>query len=73
MLIKEIFKKELERTIEGVIKADDDRLYKTELEEFVITKEIEQRLETFLGLYNNYQNVNGAWISGFYGAANLIY
>ncbi|HAG22260.1 MAG TPA: BREX system P-loop protein BrxC, partial [Synergistaceae bacterium] len=68
MLIKELFKKRIDRPIEGVIKADDDEHLFDEIEEYVITNEINQRLTEFLEYYNDYQGVNGAWISGFFGS-----
>ena len=68
MKLKSIFEKRVDRPIEGVIKADDDSGLKTEVEEYVLTNEIEKRLENFLDAYNNYENANGVWISGFFGS-----
>jgi hypothetical protein len=68
MALVEIFEKPINRSIEGVIKADDDTNLNQELEEYVITNEIEGKLENFLEAYNNYQNANGVWISGFFGS-----
>lgn len=68
MKLRNIFEKPIDRHIEGVIKADDESALRTEVEEYVITNEIAKRLEEFLDAYNNYQGVNGAWISGFYGS-----
>lgn len=66
--LRDIFAKQVDRPIEGVIKADDTASLRTELEEYVITNEIGQRLERFLHGYNNYETANGAWISGFFGS-----
>ncbi len=66
--MKEIFLKPVDRSIDGVIKADDDASLKIELEEYVITGEIATRLEQFLIAYNNYGTANGVWISGFFGS-----
>jgi len=66
-LLKDIFQRPVDRAIEGVIKADDEAGLKTELEEYVLTNEIEGRLEQFLDAYNNYETANGVWISGFFG------
>ncbi len=63
-----IFAKPIDRPIDGVIKADDEASLRVELEEYVITAEIEQRLEQFLDAYNNYTSANGVWISGFFGS-----
>ncbi|MDM8537802.1 BREX system P-loop protein BrxC [Desulfobacterales bacterium HSG17] len=68
MKLKTIFEKPVDRPIEGVIKADDEAGLWLEVEEYVLTNEVEKRLESFLDAYNNYQGANGAWISGFFGS-----
>ncbi|HAU2155475.1 TPA: BREX system P-loop protein BrxC [Legionella pneumophila] len=68
MTLKTIFKKPLDRPIEGVIKADDAASLRLEIEEYVLTNEVEKRLESFLDAYNNYEGANGVWISGFFGS-----
>ena len=67
MNIAQLFKKDINRHIEGVIKAEDAAVLKNELEEFVITDEIRSYLETFFENYNEGSS-NGAWISGFFGS-----
>jgi len=67
-LLSDIFEKSIDRAIDGVIKADDEASLRIELDEYVITGEIGQRLEQFLEAYNNYQTSNGVWISGFFGS-----
>ncbi|MBP0463878.1 BREX system P-loop protein BrxC [Roseomonas sp. PWR1] len=66
--LRDIFEKPVDRAIEGVIKADDEASLKVELEEYVITNEIERQFEKFLDAYNNYGTANGVWISGFFGS-----
>lgn len=66
--LKTIFKKPVDRPIEGVIKADDEASLRLELEEYVLTNEVEKRLEAFLDAYNNYEGANGVWVSGFFGS-----
>lgn len=68
MTLKSIFNKPIDRPIEGVIKADDEASLRIEIEEYVLTNEVEKRLESFLSVYNNYQGANGVWISGFFGS-----
>lgn len=68
MTLKTIFQKPIDRPIEGVIKADDEASLRIEIEEYVLTNEIEKRLEEFLHAYNNYQGANGVWVSGFFGS-----
>lgn len=66
--MRDIFEKPVDRAIDGVIKADDEASLRVELDEYVITGEIGQRLEQFLEAYNNYKTANGVWISGFFGS-----
>jgi hypothetical protein len=66
--LKTIFKKPVDRPIEGVIKADDEASLHLEIEEYVLTNEVEKRLESFLDAYNNYEGANGVWVSGFFGS-----
>jgi energy-coupling factor transporter ATP-binding protein EcfA2 len=67
-MLRDIFLKPVDRAIDGVIKADDEASLRIELDEYVITGEIGQRLEQFLEAYNNYRTANGVWISGFFGS-----
>ena len=67
MLLNEIFAKDVQRPIEGVIKADDTAHLRTEVEEYVLTNEAAKELELLLEAYTNYTNANGVWISGFFG------
>lgn len=66
--LRDIFAKPVDRSIDGVIKADDMGSLLTELDEYVITNEIGARLGDFLDAYNNYDTANGVWISGFFGS-----
>ena len=68
MTLKTIFSKPVDRPIEGVIKADDEASLHLEIEEYVLTNEVEKRLESFLDAYNNYEGANGVWVSGFFGS-----
>lgn len=68
MTLKRIFNKPIDRPIEGVIKADDEESLRLEIEEYVLTNEVEKRLESFLDAYNKYEGANGVWISGFFGS-----
>jgi predicted ATPase len=66
--IRSLFKKDIARRIDGVIKADDDSALPVELEEYVVTNEVAKRLEEFLHAYNDGKVGNGVWISGFFGS-----
>jgi hypothetical protein len=68
MLLENLFEKSVDRSIEGVIKADDNASLLQELDEYVITDEVGKRLDNFLDAYNSYAGANGVWISGFFGS-----
>lgn len=67
-LIGQMFERRVDRPIEGVIKADDELHLKQEVDEYVVTKEVERRLDHFLQAYNEPGFSNGVWISGFFGS-----
>ncbi|WP_271393758.1 BREX system P-loop protein BrxC [Aequorivita sinensis] len=68
MIIKDFFEKDINRNIETVIKADDRDQISNEVEEYVITNEIGEKIRDLFQAYNNYAGVNGVWISGFFGS-----
>ena len=68
MIIKDFFKKDINRTIETVIKADDRDHISDEVAEYVITNEIAKKIRDFFQSYNDYEGANGVWISGFFGS-----
>ena len=68
MKLNKIFKDDIFRPIEGVIKADDETNILSEVNEYVITKEIGKKLGEFLDAYLGNKNANGVWISGFFGS-----
>ena len=68
MKIQELFLKPIDRAIEGVIKADDERHLQTELEEYVVTRDVARGLGVFTDRYLNEPSANGVWISGFFGS-----
>lgn len=68
MKITSIFEKDIERQIDGVIKADDIDALQKEVEEYVVTDEVKKSLAQFFDAYNYYGNSNGVWISGFFGS-----
>ena len=73
-MIKDIFKKEIDRKIEGVIKADiidDDSIF-NEVDEYVVTDELNKKFDNFFDIYASTigkpsQSI-GVWISGFFGS-----
>lgn len=68
MKLTEIFAKDITRSIEGVVKADDADNLSIEVNEYVLTNEIAKGLEHLLETYTHYTNANGVWISGFFGS-----
>jgi len=79
MQVKELFAKQIDRPINGVIKADqaDSESIWQELDEYVITKELDIHFRRFFGAYldaldhPNDPNITGkigVWISGFFGS-----
>ena len=68
MKIHELFLKPVDRPIDGVIKADDERNLQTELEEYVVTRDVARGLGIFTDRYLTELTANGVWISGFFGS-----
>ena len=68
MKIHELFLKPVDRPIDGVIKADDARNLQIELEEYVVTRDVNKGLGIFTDRYLTELTANGVWISGFFGS-----
>lgn len=68
MKLNEIFLKDVNRSIEGVVKADDVDHLGVEVEEYVFTNDAAKGVGPLLEEYTNYTNANGVWISGFFGS-----
>lgn len=76
MNIEQIFFKQLSRPINGVVKADqsDNATVFQELEEYVVTNELEKHFRSFFDSYKtphsdpSIANRVGVWISGFFGS-----
>lgn len=74
MVIEQLFQKDINRKINGVVKVgqDGDDILVQELDEYVITKDLKKHFITF---FNNYGESFreetadiGVWISGFFGS-----
>ena len=74
MQLQHIYRSDINRDINGVIKVaqDDERSIEQELREYIITRELRKHFNTF---FNNYEkSLNyptdkiGVWISGFFGS-----
>lgn len=68
MIIKQIFDLPIDRNIETVIKADDRDNISNEVAEYVITREIGNKIADLFSMYTDYAGANGVWISGFFGS-----
>ena len=79
MRIQNLFQKDIFRPINGVVKADqlDESSVWQELEEFVVTKELDQHLRRFFSSYCEAMDKTGdpdvagrigVWVSGFFGS-----
>lgn len=68
MQLNDIFVKQIDRQIEGVIKADDESQLRTEIEEYVITDVISKELTAFFNDYLHSTIINGVWMAGFFGS-----
>ena len=79
MLIKNLFERDIFRPINGVVKADqlDDSSVWQELDEFVITRELDHHFRKFMSWYVESVDQGktpdpdgkmGIWISGFFGS-----
>lgn len=68
MTIRDIFQKPVDRHIDGVIKADDQRRLLDEVQEYVITAETHTALNRLVDQYLHNKSINGVWISGFFGS-----
>ncbi|WP_099222167.1 BREX system P-loop protein BrxC [Listeria costaricensis] len=74
MKIEEMFQKQITRDIQGVIKVGQTQTetIRQELEEYVVTQELEAHLERFFTAYEKSISTStdkmGVWISGFFGS-----
>lgn len=77
MKIESIFAKDINRAINGVIKADQSDKAYNELEEYVITKEVDRHLRQFVDAFllgidrkkdADVSAKMGVWVSGFFGS-----
>lgn len=74
MKIQDMFLKDIDRSINGVIKVmqTDNRNRRQELEEYVITRELQKHFGAFYDRYAQGVEGNtdkmGVWISGFFGS-----
>lgn len=79
MQIKQLFKKDIARPINGVVKADqtENETVFVELDEYVVTNELKEHIENFFKFYMpsvhnpekaSISGKSGIWVSGFFGS-----
>lgn len=79
MEIKDLFLKDIFRSINGVVKAEqlDNKSVLQELDEFVVTKELHKHFDQFFSIYSesvdqphdiDVSGKIGVWVSGFFGS-----
>ncbi len=75
--LQEILKYDIDRTIDGVIKADDKTNIRQEVTEYVLTREVSKHLDSLISGYKDSIEAirrgkpypyNGVWISGYFGS-----
>ena len=74
MILRDIYNKEIDRDIKGVIKVgqdDNENIYQ-ELDEYVLTEELNKHFDQFFENYKKgilgHTDKMGVWISGFFGS-----
>ena len=74
MMIRDMFAEDINRSINGVIKVDQDTadVVEQEVREYVITRELKKHFISFFDYYSEAFNKQtddiGVWISGFFGS-----
>ncbi|MDR1541080.1 MAG: BREX system P-loop protein BrxC [Clostridiales bacterium] len=70
MKIKDMFQRDIERQIQGVVKIgqDSEEAAVAELDEYVVTKELNGYFSDFFNAYRQGTDKIGVWISGFFGS-----
>lgn len=72
MLIHDIFEKDIDRNINGVVQVADDAAIRQELEEYVVTRELRRHFADFYEAYEKALDAPtdrvGVWVSGYFGS-----
>lgn len=70
MQIEQILAKDIDRNLDGVVKASNFAQLKTEVDEYVVTDEVAKHLTDLLEAYTHPGDPvsNGVWIAGFFGS-----
>lgn len=75
MKIGQMFAKPIDRDLKGVIKVgqDDDLNIKQELEEYVVTRELQKHFRDFFDSYKRgITEIRIRWVSGFPASSEVV-
>lgn len=72
MQIQQMFQRDINRYINGVISVGEQNTIKQELEEYVVTRELQRHFDDFFNAYerglDNPERNSGVWIQGYFGS-----
>ena len=72
MQIHDLFERDIDRNINGVIQVADDDAIKQELDEYVVTRELRRHFSDFFRAYEDALDTPtdrvGVWVSGYFGS-----
>ncbi|WP_417759580.1 DUF6079 family protein, partial [Slackia isoflavoniconvertens] len=72
MQIQEMFKRDINRYINGVISVGEQSTIKQELDEYVVTRELQRHFADFFQSYerglDSPERNTGVWIQGYFGS-----
>lgn len=75
MIIKNMFSKPIDRDIKGVIKVgqDDDANIKQELEEYVVTRELQKHFSDFFqATKEELSEIRTRWVCGYRASLEVV-
>lgn len=72
MIIHDLFERDIDRNINGVIQVADDEAIRQELDEYVVTRELRGHFSDFFEAYERALDAPtdriGVWVSGYFGS-----
>ena len=72
MIIHDMFERDIDRPINGVVQVSDDEAIRQELEEYVVTRELRRHFADFFDAYERALDAPtdrvGVWVSGYFGS-----
>ncbi|MBM6989328.1 MAG: hypothetical protein I3I99_06990 [Olsenella umbonata] len=72
MRIRDMFERDIDRNINGVVQVSDERSVAQELDEYVVTSELRRHFSDFFDAYTEALDTPtdriGVWVSGYFGS-----